>query len=256
MTRKYISFELDLTYACNLHCKWCNRLCGTKFQPPKNITVEEFMRNLYIIEPHVSQSRISVCGGEPTLHPQIIEILDLLVKVIRPKMRFPIDIYSNGVGSVVNKVLNQIRSKYSTKTVYGMLDLELSKRPSSPIDFCIIISKASPSGFYSVGIHEPIYRAAQDLLPNIKDYSKNCRFLDYCGYGVNAHGIFICDIAPQIATIFKLTEGLDHFPSPEEEEGQKKLYCKYCFAPCSTLKNEIDITPSFREALERWELKS
>lgn len=254
------SFELDITYDCNLHCRWCNRLCGTKYQKPEHISLEQFKRNIQIIEPHIdNQTAIRVIGGEPTLHPQIFNILDFLLQNIRPKMRFAIDIYSNGVGLKVCQILNKIRSKYSTFTVFGSIPQDSTaglKRLSSSKDFNIVVSKGGPTGAYSIGLHESIYRAAQDVVPNI-DYTEDCNYYHYCGYGITMYGIFICAMAAHIAVLFKLKGGLDHFPLPQEEEEQKQLYCKYCFSPCDTLEKskvvQEDISSTYQKALRDWD---
>jgi hypothetical protein len=252
-----MSFELDLTYDCNLHCKWCNRLCGTRFRKPDRVSLEIFERNIHAIESHVdNQTGIKVIGGEPTLHPQIIDMLDLLLKYIRPKMRFAIDIYTNGVGPKIQKVLNQIRAKYSTYTLFGSLSPDISKRATSDKQFYIVVSKASITGSFSVGMHESVYKAAQDMVPEMQeDYSQNCRIHHYCGYGVTPNGIFICSIAPAIATIFKLKGGLDRFPTLQEENEQKQLYCKYCYAPCTYSSKGLkpDTTPTYEKAFIEWD---
>lgn len=248
-------FEIDVTYDCNLSCKWCNRLCGTKFRPLKNnISIEKFQKIITLIEPNINnQAAVRILGGEPTLHPKIFEILDLLVKIIRPKMRFAIDICTNGSGTEVNKILNQIRLRYSTYTLYN--EIGSDKRPSSSKEFFIIISKVGPTGIPVIdNKHESIYRAAQDELPDVKDYSKDCIVLKNCGYGINVHGIFICSPAQYIATIFKLKGGLDHLPSAAEEEEQKKLYCRYCYYPRSFLGfKSNEISPSYEKALADWD---
>lgn len=74
MSFSRISF--DLTTACNLSCVHCMRKHNTE---PNHLSVD-------IIEKVISQSKryatdtIVFTGGEPTLHPAFIEVVDMVVK--------------------------------------------------------------------------------------------------------------------------------------------------------------------------------
>src|SRR5512147_2280038 len=70
--------EIDVTYVCNLRCPGCNRSCA---QAPTaemmTLTeVEKFTRES--IRKDYRWKRIRIVGGEPTLHPQIAEIIKAL----------------------------------------------------------------------------------------------------------------------------------------------------------------------------------
>ena len=68
------NFEWNITYDCNLACKWCTRLCGSKFNRPDHMSLEQVRRYALATAPLISaQSRINIVGGEPTLHPQILK---------------------------------------------------------------------------------------------------------------------------------------------------------------------------------------
>jgi hypothetical protein len=225
------------------------------------MSLEAFKKYVDIIEPLITKtSGLRIMGGEPTLHPQLFEMLEILAARIRPKMSWGINICSNGVGDQVNEVLNKIRAKYTSHTIYSDLEMNLSVRFPTEEQFLIIESKKKAMDAY-VKRHANIYQAVQDVYPDLKDYSEDCFVLKNCGYGITPKGIFICSTIPYIATIMKLPGGLDHFPSEEEEKEQKRMYCKYC-AMASTRKEfafksrkipQELISPTYERALKAWD---
>jgi hypothetical protein len=247
-----VNFDIDITYECNLSCKYCNRLCGTKFNKNDFMSVSQLEKYIVAVLPHISSvSRINILGGEPTLHPQIFEVLDLLVKILRPKLSFPMNIVSNGVGERVNSILEEIRKRYNTydnsRSITMINPYSVAK---SNKDFCIVRSK-----FYNQKVvesrHHPNLRGLIDYKDDINiDY---CWVQDNCGYNISPYGIYICSMAIAISRIFKLGEGLDHFPTPEELLNQKKKMCKYCHIKCIPLPPSPAISKSFEIAIEEWD---
>ena len=259
------NFEFDITYECNLSCKWCERLCGTKFRKPDVITPKMMRKYCDIINPYItSHSRITILGGEPTLHPQLFEVLDIALEMLRPKLAIPIYILSNGSGSKINSILDQIRVKYVTQDnlllAHGFLDYAILK--DSTDQFCIVCSKTKEGNQWAETHHLPIYAAPIDYPSNILNYSEDCPCRRYCGYGVTPYGIYICSTgAPAIPSIFKLGNGWDHFPTPREEEEQAQKFCKYCYFSCYTHipqyqydsnQKKMIVTESYKKAIEEW----
>ena len=70
--------EIDITWACNLRCFNCNRSCE---QAPtgEGMSVAQIR---HFVEESVAAGkqwrRIRILGGEPTLHPDFLEILEIL----------------------------------------------------------------------------------------------------------------------------------------------------------------------------------
>lgn len=77
------NIEIILTFKCDLRCNDCSIICE---QAPseEQMTLEQITR---FIQESVAQKRywklIRIIGGEPTLHPQIIEVLQLLANYKR-----------------------------------------------------------------------------------------------------------------------------------------------------------------------------
>ena len=262
------NFEIDITYRCNLACKWCDRLCGTEFRRPIDMTATQLERYVSIIAPHINRrSSIRILGGEPMLHPQIFKMLDILIQAIRPLIEFPITIVTNGYGEKVNNVLTQIRECYDTCD-NSHLSTNTTLRPSSSKQFCIVASKTLRPEAYVEQYHTSVTRAAIDFMSRseITKYAETCWVRRTCGYGITAHGIFICaGAAPSICGLFKLNPGLDHFPTTKEEDEQAERICEYCRIPCDPnqdlsgppkIRPAILLSKSYENAIREWRRES
>lgn len=70
--------EIDVTESCNLSCKSCVRGCD-HFKSSKMISLEAIQKFVdESIELNYNWTRIGIMGGEPTVHPQLHEILNIL----------------------------------------------------------------------------------------------------------------------------------------------------------------------------------
>lgn len=70
------SCEISLTDHCNLKCGGCNHASphlGKRVTP-----VQTIERDLRALSPVLSTAEIRIAGGEPLLHPQLIEILQMI----------------------------------------------------------------------------------------------------------------------------------------------------------------------------------
>jgi hypothetical protein len=70
--------EIDITEKCNLSCKSCVRGCDN-FKSDVMISLDKIQRFVdESIELNYQWERIGIMGGEPTLHPQLSEIINIL----------------------------------------------------------------------------------------------------------------------------------------------------------------------------------
>jgi uncharacterized radical SAM superfamily Fe-S cluster-containing enzyme len=66
---------IPITSACNLDCPICYTI--NKNQGPYHISLDEFRRILDVIRTNDPQMKIiNLTGGEPTLHPQLVQIIE------------------------------------------------------------------------------------------------------------------------------------------------------------------------------------
>ena len=256
--------DIDLTYKCNLACKGCERLCDTTFAGDDDISLNQIAKYIEMIVPRVvDDTSIRILGGEPVLHLQLFEILDLLVRDLRPYLSRPIELITNGYGKIVQDALDQIRLRYDTAT-YRDVHKNGHKVTGSNAFFAstksqqILIHPTKdeyPPNLYVKKYFYSTYRALQDLPVEFQNKFRVdcCTTYNKYGYQLTPHGVFPCTQGASISKMFKLTGvALDHIPSPEEAKAQTDRLCRYCSIPYLSIPNSeaITITKTYRDILQ------
>lgn len=119
--RNLAKIELDITYVCTLKCLNCNRSCR---QAPttERITVRQIEKFVHeSIARDVRWDTIRVMGGEPTLHPDLMAILDRLLGYVADhspdtRVQLATNGYGHAVHATLQRVPNAIDIKNSAKT--------------------------------------------------------------------------------------------------------------------------------------------
>jgi organic radical activating enzyme len=70
------SMEIHVTEHCNLKCRDCCNM--SPYNPKKFMTLEEAQQICDFAKLHFRPNLFKICGGEPTLHPQIDDILRIM----------------------------------------------------------------------------------------------------------------------------------------------------------------------------------
>jgi hypothetical protein len=203
-TRNPLLVEIDITYRCNLRCNNCNRSCA---QAPSRIDMPLATINTFLeqsTDQRVEWKRIRLLGGEPTLHPQLDEILQILLNykyTHNPGVR--IVICTNGSGKLVKQRLDGLPSGVAIKsTAKGKRQRLLRPFNIAPVDIAI-------------------YRFA--------DYHAGCRIIWDCGLGLTPSGYYQCAVAGGIDRIFKFDAGRSHLPAANDDmRDLMNLFCRYC----------------------------
>jgi len=197
--------EIEITYECNLRCVNCNRSCR---QAPSSDAISMGQVEKLIqesIEQERKWKRITLFGGEPTLHPRILDIVDLLKEY---KKEFSplaeILLFTNGHGTLVNNMLD-----------------ELSTREVSFVN----THKASPGNMFW-----PFNVAPVDLKTyRYADYCNACSLAEACGLTLNCYGYYFCGSAGGIDRVFGLDIGRKKMPCPGDMLiEQRRALCRYC----------------------------
>jgi hypothetical protein len=222
--------EIDITWACNLRCHNCNRSCA---QAPtgESLTLADVVR-------FVDQSlaagkrweRIRVLGGEPTLHP---EFLDILHELLRYRATVPdvrIEVATHGHGDRVRAVLARLP-------------------PGVSVDDSAKDTVEQPFATFNVApVDVPSYAGA--------DYRNGCPVPSTCGIGLTPRGYYACAVAGGIDRVFELGNGRDHLPADGDDlTDQLDAFCRLCGHFKRELEEPVTApvqSDTWRRAYTRW----
>lgn len=203
-TRSREFVEIDITYQCNLKCFNCNRSCT---QAPSNLEmpvsmIEDFIRQS--VEQHIRWKRIRLLGGEPTLHSQLFDIINLLSDyqfIHNPGVRLVL--CTNYYGAKVRNVLHKLPKNIIIKST-----LKTSRE----------------------NVFKPFNVAPVDTWFNrFSDYSTGCRIIAECGLGLTPGGYYVCAIAGGIDRILGFQTGRDRIPDTTDKmRDQTAAFCRFC----------------------------
>ena len=223
--------ELNINYDCNLRCKNCNRLCHLlRLDEPMTVDqIRLFIRKLEEENKHIV--RVKVVGGEPTIHPDFLQICKLLS-----------DAFLDGFIGKIAVNTNGINPKY---------------RLDAPL-YPGIHWKVSPPSRKG---HRPVLWSPKDLG---LDTFGPCAMPKRCGFSLDSKGWLPCSAAPAIVRVFNLEylyRPLDG-PLPPEIWGLEEL-CGHCIFSVNdeamrgkkfkdTPANWLEATPSWKERLEKY----
>lgn len=227
--------NVEITHACNLNCKSCHRVLRKsdfKFMP-----LEELDLIFEKLENHIKI--LSVNGGEPTLHPQITEILKRSIERLGRKK---VIMVTNG------KKLNSISDELLKK----MKLILFSWYPGRNDDELEIAKKKKSAGINNINIEKKSTFNDPFILPDLSKINKT--FLEFASthcfkneYRIVNGYVYGCCLAPSIARLYNI-KGLG---VPLKEFKPKMRIpcfeaCKYCYVIAKYLNdryNEVD--PNF-----------
>ena len=243
--------EIDITYRCNLNCLGCNRSCG---QAPtaERMTTEHIRR---FITDSITLGKkwklINILGGEPTLHPDFVEIISMIqseyVDVFSTCTI--IQVISNGVAEESRELCELAKSQ--NKNV--RIDYD-SYKQSNKVDYF--------TPFNDAPIDDANFADA--------DYSLGCWVTSYCGIGLNSKGYYCCASAAGIDRILNAQRALQSLSdvvsdTKDRMKEQMRLFCKYCgnykayaenggdFVPrCEKTPFKDIISPTWNELYKNW----
>lgn len=112
--------DVHLVHHCNLSCAYCSH-----FSPVADewyISAEQLEKELTIIAPHIKGhiSNVWLLGGEPLLHPNIINLLYTARKCLPD---IPLDITTNGI------LLNKMGEEFYDALIINDIGIRLSEYP-------------------------------------------------------------------------------------------------------------------------------
>jgi hypothetical protein len=214
---KMDSIELDLTSDCNLKCFNCDRMCG-KAPSTGSMTVEQVKR--FIEESKTLDKewyRIAVTGGEPTLHPDIMEIVGMLLEyreACLPKSSY-VQVVSNGYDGA-SEVLDRIQATYTQEII-----------PNYSFNKFIMNNNKRNQ----VVLHSPVNMAPVDN-EELKDseFRNGCWVTEVSGLCLTKHGYYFCGAASAIDRVFGYDVGIRALKDVSMRRilEQRKVLCRLC----------------------------
>lgn len=197
--------EIDVTYKCNIVCPECDRSCA---QAPSSECmsigqIEKFIKES--IEQKRNWRVISILGGEPTLHPQIFDILQLLLLYKKQHLpKLSIVLVTNGTGAKVQRILSRIPKGI------GVVSGSSVVRPRND--------------------HKPFNSAPVDSnrCKGI-DFANGCWIPSDVGIGLTRYGYYPCAVGGGIDRIFGFNIGRKSMPKANEVmTSERRQLCRFC----------------------------
>ena len=202
---RFKHIELEINTACDLACFGCDRMSDVTTD--KNMTVDQVRRFVdESLDLKWEWERIRLLGGEPTLHPQLREIVQ---ELIRYRTEFPkcfLQVLTNGLGKA-----NLYRAWLESLGI--SLHAEMKSK-----DY-------QPSWFRNTRI-TPI-----DRDPNVGELPPCGIFgIHGCGIGLTRHGYFLDGAGASIARVAGDDIGVMNLRDVTWDSmiDQSKILCRKC----------------------------
>ena len=203
--------ELDITYDCDLKCVACNRSCT---QAPSNddaMTLNQVRRFIEeSIQLGIEWDLINILGGEPTLHPEFLNIVNLILHeyIETASPATVLQITSNGFSKNAKDLLSKLPE---SKNI--VMDHYSQKDSKENIYF---------TPFNNAPIDNEGY---QDL-----DFRKGCWVTSYCGIALNKYGYYPCGVAGSMDRVIGLDVGIKRLEDVTIPKMKDLLnrFCRYC----------------------------
>lgn len=226
-----INLELNITLKCNLSCAGCNRMCNVYKNRTEHMSIEQIQKFIDQARVNGGVNKLKVIGGEPLLHPQFVEIYNMLAEAGKEKIIKFIVIESN-------------------KTV------PFPKVESYPF-ICLRGTVQRKKK------HQPFLWSPKDLGFT---YGANykCMQLRKCGYSLDKYGYLPCSLAIMLSRLFGHTD-LYRKEFPTNPWGLEKLCenCVFCMPQdwrnkfsskgiFNFTEEENGPTKSFKDAMDKW----
>lgn len=216
--------ELEITTNCNLLCKCCDRRCSQAPAKEKMslAQIQHFVDES--IQLNYRWNSISILGGEPALHPDLEEIIQILKKY---GDKFPdcnLSLVTNYHGKGVIQTIDKISHL-----------IPVIKRPKTN----------NPEWFNNI-----------DLAP--VDFGKmafSCNITHECGLGLTPQGYFPCGAGASIARVLDMDIGIKSLADVDQTTLRSILrrvcmYCGHCLAKKVTENDSV--SPFWEQAYQKY----
>ena len=176
--------QLDITYECGMNCRNCNRFTDlAPGRPHERITLPQVETMLAdSLAAGIEWELLDVLGGEPTRHPQLVELIGLLEEYRdehNPTCNIRLNTHGAGGAALIAAAIVE---RYPSVEI-------LNTNKSGPVN-----------GHFAAAAIAPI-----DVFPEWESTHEyeGCPVAWNCGLGMNYTGFYCCAIAAAIDRIFQ-----------------------------------------------------
>jgi hypothetical protein len=211
------SVELLVTEDCNLKCLNCDKMCR-KAESSDSMSLEQVRKFVSeSVDAGKQWKRIGISGGEPTTHPDIIEIVGELLEYRNrhlPKTSF-VQVSTNGYREsedVVREILSKFRQDVLPSSDSTKLVRDNSKRNK-------------------VVLHSPVNMAPIDGEGwESWDFRNGCWVPKSFGMGLSRNGYYCCGTSSAIDRVFGHDVGIKTLRDVNMKAflKQRSVFCKLC----------------------------
>jgi hypothetical protein len=230
--------EMDITYACGFGCLNCNRMTvlapGTR---DTNVTVAQIERLIAeSVELAWPWQIWGLIGGEPTVHPDFLEMLGTIVEYRRlHNPALLIRVSTHGAGERTARILAEVSARYPFVHIRN-------SRKTTPLQ----------NDFDQINVAP---RDRDDLMLGGHQFS-GCAIPAECGIGFNYAGFYCCAIAGAIDRICGLERAIHslHDLTLDELVAHYPAFCSMCghYRPTAA-RGAHPVSPSWKVAFAEYE---
>jgi hypothetical protein len=175
--------------------------------------------------------KIYISGGEPTLHPQLDDIINLIL---------------------------EYKAKYSTATslcllTNGTIPYEKISQFIGKIEIIDSKKDINPPKHFPVAVAPADFKVYE-----YADFSNGCNIPIKCAMGLNRYGYYQCTVAGAIDRIFGFDVGRKSLPSSNDAMlDLNKLFCQYCghFNRFSVPGWGTQMSPTWQKTISQYKKK-
>jgi hypothetical protein len=230
-----INLELNITLKCNLACSNCNRMCNIYRDRTEHMSLDQIKKFIEHAKNGGGINKLKVLGGEPLLHPQFVDIYNLLCEA--------------GKQGIIRYI------KIETNKTVPFPKVE---------NYPFVCWKGRPPNKKK---HQPFLWSPKDL-GVVKTAQPHCPQLTKCGFSLDKYGYLPCSLAIMISRLFGLTHLYKH-EFPTQVWGLEELCpnCIFsmdqewrnkhsCIKLCDHSVEEKAPTKSYKETMDKWNVEN
>jgi organic radical activating enzyme len=209
------AFELHVTEHCNLRCAHC---CNTSpYLPEKTLSPDSIRETLATMAGVLHADVFKIMGGEPLLHPQIVEVL----RVVRASgVADVVRLFSNGLllskmGDDFWRALDQLTVSSYTSAPMRAAHLALIEEKARAFD---VVLNVKPVAHFSQVMHDVRRRDAEA----VRKTWEHCWLRHRCLVARDGR-FYICTRAAYLEDLHQRVELVDPFPDPARRRAEDSV---------------------------------